>query len=271
MAISINKQECIGCLTCTKVCPVAYLENKKGKPGINENIKCLQCLHCISACKCEAIFSDNPLIKKNPLSEVKSTLRRRSHRQYKNTSLDNEIITTLINEANTAPAMGGYRDARLFTVVSNRKTIKGLREEILKTIKKYIKLFNILRKLFFFNSKMKKNFENLYRIFSMQYKENQKKDMLFRDAPHLLLVSSPKTVSGGKDNCLYAMGSFLIAAEEYNIGTCLVGFLSGFHKEVSKYLNLPKDHIIHAGIVFGYPELFFPFKAFRTDAKINFL
>lgn len=263
MNIIINKDQCKGCLTCTKVCPEGHIQNNKNN--------CLKCLQCISSCKQEAITCDNPSFKKVPTKDATVSLRRRSHRHFKNEQVNDELIKEMINKANTAPAMGGLKDERLFTVVTNEETIKELRLEILKTINKYTKMFNIFRKVFFFNTKMKKNFDKLYRIFSLQYKENQKKDMLFREAPHLLLISTPKTISGGKDNCLYAMNTFLITAEEENIGTCMSGFLSGFHKEVSNFLNLPKDHIIHAGIVFGHPEIIFPFKAFRTDAKINLI
>ena len=70
---------------------------------------------------------------------------------------------------------------------------------------------------------------------------------------------------------MYAMNSFMTIAEEHKIGTCIVGFLSGFHKEVAKHLKMPDNHIIHAGIVFGYPKINYSFAAYRNDAKVNYI
>lgn len=66
---------------------------------------------------------------------------------------------------------------------------------------------------------------------------------------------------------MYAINSFMTIAEEYKVGTCIVGFLSGFHKKVAKYLQIPDSHIIHAGIVFGYPKISYAFAAYRNAAQ----
>ncbi|MCP4176312.1 MAG: hypothetical protein GY756_00930 [bacterium] len=270
MNIKIDSNKCQKCLTCTKVCSMGHLYENNGSPKVNNDKQCVTCLQCISSCKNKAVKCNGIPVTVIPEDKASPSIMRRSHRNYKHELVDQEMIDVLINKANTAPVMGP-RDERFFTVVSDKDTIQGLRSEILKIIKKYESLFNLFRKIFFFHPRKKKNFEHLYTIFNMQYKENKIKDKLFKEAPHLLLISAPKTNSGGKDNCMYAMNSFMTIAEEYKLGTCIVGFLSGFHKKTAEYLKLPDNYIVHTGIVFGYPKINYSFAAYRNDAKVNYI
>lgn len=270
MNVIIDSKKCTQCLTCTKVCTMAYLVEKDGFPVTDNTKKCITCMQCVSSCKNGAISSNDTPFTVVPKATASATIMRRSHRNYKPEQVNAEIIENLINQSNAAPVMGP-REERFFTVISDKETMKGLRTEILNTIKGYKSMFNIFRKIFFFHPKKKQNYEHLYRIFKMQYEENEHQDKLFKDAPHLLLISAPKTNSGGKDNCMYAMGSFMTIAQEHSIGTCVVGFLSGFHKKVARYLKLPNNHIIQAGIVFGYPKINYSFATYRNDTKVNFI
>ncbi len=268
--IKIDSGKCTNCLTCTKACSMGHLYAKGGMPNVNREKQCITCLQCISSCKSSAVECNGIPITITPEDKASPSIMRRSHRNYKKEFVNKEMINTLVNKANTAPVMGP-REERLFTVVSDKDTIRELRAEILKIIKKYRSLFNILRKVFFFHPAKKKDCEELYAILNLQYKENEIKDKLFKGAPHLLLISSPKTNSGGKDNCMYAMNSFMTIAEEYKVGSCIIGFLSNFNKQVGKYLKLPNNHVIHTGIVFGYPKINYSFAAYRNDASVNYI
>ena len=54
MAISVNKQECIGCEACMAVCPVGAINMDEGKAEINQE-ECISCGACIGECPVSAI------------------------------------------------------------------------------------------------------------------------------------------------------------------------------------------------------------------------
>jgi len=172
MKIEIDSNACKKCLTCTNVCNGNHLFNNNGSPEVDNGKECISCLHCVSSCTEGAVKSKGILVNIIPAGKGSPVTMRRSHRHYKNKPVDKDTITDLINKANTAPVMGGLRDERLFTVVSDKELIRELRSEILGIIKKYRSLFNILRKVLFFypvltiNYSQKKisNLSNLFYI-----------------------------------------------------------------------------------------------------------
>lgn len=56
MAITIDKDKCIGCEACVAVCPVGAISMIEGKADINQDT-CISCGACISECPVEAISS----------------------------------------------------------------------------------------------------------------------------------------------------------------------------------------------------------------------
>lgn len=54
MAITVDRDKCIGCETCIGVCPVGALEMVDAKADINQD-KCISCGACVGECPVEAI------------------------------------------------------------------------------------------------------------------------------------------------------------------------------------------------------------------------
>ena len=54
MAVTINKETCIGCAACIDTCPVEALTMVDDKAVVDEE-KCVDCGACIEACPVEAI------------------------------------------------------------------------------------------------------------------------------------------------------------------------------------------------------------------------
>ncbi|CDM69909.1 hypothetical protein CM240_2792 [Clostridium bornimense] len=56
MSIAINKEKCVGCKGCTKVCPGSLLEiDENNKAYIKYPKDCWGCCSCIKECKFSAI------------------------------------------------------------------------------------------------------------------------------------------------------------------------------------------------------------------------
>lgn len=54
MAITVNKENCVGCEACVAVCPVGAIDMTEGKADINQDT-CISCGACISECPVGAI------------------------------------------------------------------------------------------------------------------------------------------------------------------------------------------------------------------------
>ncbi len=54
MAVTIDKDTCVGCTACVGVCPVEALAMVDGKSEVDAG-KCVDCGTCVSTCPVEAI------------------------------------------------------------------------------------------------------------------------------------------------------------------------------------------------------------------------
>ena len=54
MAITVDRDKCIGCEACVAVCPVGAIAMVEGKAEINQDT-CISCGACVSECPVEAI------------------------------------------------------------------------------------------------------------------------------------------------------------------------------------------------------------------------
>lgn len=56
MSIAINKEKCVGCGRCTKVCPGSLIKrDESGKAYIKYPRDCWGCVSCVKECNVEAI------------------------------------------------------------------------------------------------------------------------------------------------------------------------------------------------------------------------
>ena len=58
VSLSLNAQKCVGCGTCTQVCPHWVFAMEGGKATIIDRDACMECGACALNCSVEAIFLD---------------------------------------------------------------------------------------------------------------------------------------------------------------------------------------------------------------------
>lgn len=271
---SVDKNKCTGCGLCERECGLKkVISVNDGKAQYNPNSSdCIECLHCFKVCPNSAItYHGNSTVQAtvyNPGDRVSALLMRRSCRAFKEKPLDRALLTTVINEANTAPWFDISFDERKFIVVDDPEKLGGVRSVVLGQIDKVRKLFSILVKIPFFPKRKKKEYRMIINLFEKILENNKVTDSLFHGAPALVMVAGQKSKTVAKDNSLYAMSQFLIAAEEKHLGTCINGFVSFFSKAVQKYLGMSNDYMICGGAVVGYPVTHFTRHMVRNDSAI---
>lgn len=157
---------------------------------------------------------------------------RRSVRNYLEKPVEREKIEKILDAGVNAPSAMNRQPCR-FTVVEDRKKILEL------------------------SGKTKNNLGLLGFGLNLAEMVKIKEDVIFYNAPLLILVSAPKDKdSWGRIDSALAAQNMMLSAYSMGLGSCYIGFAISLNndREVLKDLGVPEDHEIMAPLIFGYPK-----------------
>ncbi len=252
----IDKEKCTQCGLCAADCPTLVINPKSEYPEIKEGKEgqCIKCQHCLAICPTAAlsIWGKNPddsIPVKNNIVEPESLAQlvktRRSIRKFKADELEKGFIQELLATAAYAPTSHN-KNAVLFSVIDNRSDLEKFREEAYAGIKRAFEEGNLPASMAFMN-----DFQRLW--FSKQI------DVIFRNAPHLLIASAPKSIATPETDATIALSYFELLANSNGIGTLWNGFIKWILRdivpELKNKIELPDDHVIAGVLLFGKPAV----------------
>jgi len=87
------------------------------------------------------------------------------------------------------------------------------------------------------------------------------KDFVFRGAPHMIVVATPKNAPCGKFDCSIALTQFDLYAQSLGVATCWCGFAYyafTLNRGMRNLLQLPKGYRVGAVMLFGPPAVTYP-------------
>jgi len=250
----IDEAKCTQCGICSKECPTLIINGKKGIPEIKEGKEknCIKCQHCLAVCPTGAlsIFGKKPedsvAVKKDVLSsnDLGSLIKtRRSIRKFKQDEVSKDQIQALLETAAYAPT-GHNKNQVLLSVCDTKADLAKVKSLVYDAIKKVKEADQLSPAMAMYG-----NFQNLW--------ETKGIDVLFRDAPHLIIASAQKKNPNGTADCVISLSYFELMANAMGIGTLWNGFLKAVFEHVEpqlkEQLGIPKDHAIGYMMVFGMP------------------
>ncbi|MDY0169690.1 MAG: nitroreductase family protein [Thermoguttaceae bacterium] len=263
----VKDEKCTRCGLCVLDCPTRIIQQQGDQlpfilPENEEN--CLQCQHCLAVCPTAAIsiFSLNP-DESLPVSPdvwprfeqmVHLARGRRSVRQYRDENVDSELIGRLLTTVAHAPTAVNNR-MLTFTVIDDRGTLGRFREKVMGALLDAAEAGFIPERCAYVAKA------------ASAYVEHGA-DVIFRGAPHVLIVSAPPQSAWATEDVPLALAYFELLAQSAGLGTVWCGLLKLALEAVpglKGLIDLPPDHHYFA-MLFGYPAVQYARTAQRDGA-----
>ena len=266
---TVDDERCVRCGKCAKDCIAEIIEQKdKELPSIRseQEENCLQCQHCLAVCPAGAISilghnpGDSLELKAGslpPPSQVATLIRgRRSIRHYRDENVDPWLLKNLLATVANAPT-GVNRRELTFTVIDDKAAMGRFRDKALNELRQAIKDGKVTESAGYLLEAVPAWFEC-------------KQDIVFRGAPHMLIVSAPLDSPCPQEDIVIALAYFELIAQSSGLGTVwcgLVKWLLEILPELKQVLGLPVDHKYYC-MLFGVPAIHFARTVQRDDAAV---
>ena len=262
--IEINKEKCTRCGACIKDCIAYSIEAgsdlfPQAANGGEE--RCLECTHCMAVCPTGAISingknADNALNPALPDSdEVLGLIQtRRSIRQYKSEDISPEVFEKLKSMLPNIPT-GCNTNTLHFAFVETRSAMDSIRNYV------RVKLLKLL------NSSFMPKLANKFAKYKTAFENGE--DVIFRDAPHMVVVSSHIHAPCANVDPIIALSYIELYAHSLGLGTCWCGFAQACFKllpRLSEMVQIQDEYKPVYVMLLGYPAV----KYHRTTQPESF-
>ncbi|WP_317043269.1 nitroreductase family protein [Massilibacteroides vaginae] len=283
ITIDIDKNTCIKCGKCVKVCPVYILtqESPTSAIGLKNVHTCIACGHCVASCPPDSVIhSEFPEHKVHAVDKEKLPTpeqvfelcrTRRSNRAFLSSPVPTEYLKQIVDAAHLAPTASNEQELS-FTLVTNPELLKQISEITIETFEATVKMANnplIKPLLGLFSPEAKKGIPHLESVIN-RYRNGR--DSILREAKAVLLIHTPSTSNFGKQDANLAYQNASLMAESLGVSQFYTGYVCisiGFDKKkkLAKLLNI--EGKIHAGMALAMPAFKFPKYVDRQDIDLT--
>jgi len=252
----VDEELCTRCGLCVSDCPSKIISLEGDVvPGIREEREgaCIHCQHCLAICPEGAVTIDGfdpaeslPLAETTfpSLDQMDVFVRgRRSVRQYRDENVDPTLIRRLLDALVHAPTGVNHRSLT-FTVIQDKAVLATLRVKVMEALSKALE-----------TNRVPGNAAYLAQMIAAWRDEGR--DVIFRGAPHLLLISAPPDTPTPQQDVPLTLAYFELLAQSAGLGTVWLGLLKRAFEiipDLKRLLDLPQDHIYYP-MLFGYPAI----------------
>lgn len=269
LQFTIDPDLCIQCGDCIDDCPFHIIEMSPDYPNLNPTRvhHCIQCQHCLAVCPTGALSilgfkpeNSLPLPESLPNAHQMTALikGRRSMRRFLPEPLEAGVIDQMLQTVANGPTGKNNRQC-LFTVIEDQASMDIFRRETIEGLRSAV----IEKRL----SEAQSYFRHVVTAW------DQGRDIIFRNAPYLLMVSVPSTVTTPDADMLIAMSYFELLAASMGIGTLWNAMIRWAFSEIStdmyKRLGIPDDHVKGYALLFGRPAVEYHRTVQRDEVQVN--
>lgn len=291
--IRIHTEKCNGCGLCVSVCKDNSLVMHEGKVSTTANpfFGCIGCGHCMAICPVDAITIHGRELSPDDLFDISSKdmpadysqvldllNRRRSIREFKNTPVDPETITKILDAAQTAPMGLPPSDVHVL-VFDKQQKVRRFAEEYCNYLEKMRWFFSpwflkLMRSIWGkANDELFRGFlKPLFHVYTDHMKKGE--NLVTYDAP--LAMYFYGTAYCDPADPVVAATYAMVAGESLGLGTCMLG---GIHPLIQngRYARKFREqqgikYKSREGlfVIFGHPRVHYKKGIHRTFASVSF-
>lgn len=251
--IIFDKEKCVKCGKCVKDCIAYSIEiGDDGFPRITTDgaNRCISCQHCFSICPTGAITIDAKTSQEayainlaNPEDILGLIKSRRSIRQYKQEEISQELFEKIKRMLPYIPTGCNYNSLH-FSIVESSSAMNNIREYVRKKLLKII------------SNKFTEKYAGKFKKYQTAFENGE--DVIFRDAPHMIVVSSSIHAPCANVDPIIALSYIELYAQSLGLGTCWCGFAQACFKlmpKLSKLVEIPDGYKPVYVMLIGYPAV----------------
>ena len=266
---TVNAERCVRCGQCSRDCPARIIVQKGAAlPRIRkiQEAMCLQCQHCLAICPKAAISilgrkpEDSLPLSAASFPDFETMNRlvrsRRSIRQYKDENVDPALLRRILAALANAPS-GVNRRELTFSLIDDKAVMQRFRDHVMKALAAALAGNGIPEQRTLLHNAVPAYFD-------------QGIDIIFRGAPHALIVSAPADAPCPREDIALALAYFELLAQSAGLGTVWWGMFSmvlGMLPELKPLVGLPPNQLFYA-MLFGVPAVRFARTVQRDDAAV---
>ena len=292
----IDRERCIGCGECVRVCPSQTLEMKDGKAVVT-GVRSLACGHCAAVCPVEAVRVEAldpdsfrfhtfacrtdwmPWGAFDAGELVRLMASRRSCRNFTGEPVPRPVLEDLVKIGTTAPS-GTNSQGWTFTTLPSRAAVMKLGNAVGAFFKRINRMAENPLLRHGLRLIGRPELAGYYRDYHQSVAEGladweeRGRDRLLHGAPAVIIVGSIPGGSCPAEDALLATQNILLGAHALGLGTCLIGFaVSAMQKEsrIKDLLKIPREETVHAVIALGHPAVAYQRLAGRKKAVSRFV
>ena len=246
--IEIDKSKCIHCGLCISDCVSMCLEFDTEKfPAMKHENRCLSCQHCLSICPAGAITFDGKSgenINEQPDDKLLNLIKtRRSIRQFKTDEVDEETWNKLKSMLPYIPTGCNHHKLH-FSIVKKKEIMELLKQKVNNRLIKAL------------NNKVLAPAVKHFECYKEAFERGD--DIIFRSAPHMVVVSSPITAPCAPQDPIIALSYLELYANSLGLGTCWCGYAEICVKlfpDLCEILEIPEGYTPVYTMLIGYPAV----------------
>lgn len=263
----VDDATCTRCRQCVLDCPSLIIEQVgDAVPFIrpeNEE-KCVRCQHCLAVCPPAAvsIFGRDPAdslpLAPCPFPDLEKMLAlvrgRRSVRRYRDENVDPVLLKRLLSALSNAPS-GVNRMARTLAVIDDKSAMQRFRLKAMNGLVELEKAGGIPPQFGYLSQ-------------SLPAWSKHGVDVIFRGAPHLLVVSAAPDAFCPEEDVNLALAYFELMAQVAGLGTVWCGMAKMAMEllpELKASVGLKPGDFYYA-MLFGRPSFRYARTVQRDDA-----
>lgn len=263
----VDNERCVRCRECVRDCPARIIEQQGTEIPVidpdNES-KCIRCQHCLAVCPRGAVSilgkqpGDSLALAAEDLPDLDAmellVRGRRSVRRFREKNVEAGVISRLLAATANAPT-GANRRELTFSVVEDREVMARLRDQVMERLRAAVDAGAIPESLAYLHLAVPAFFSH-------------GADLVFRGAPHLLIVSAGPEALCPQEDINIALTSFELLAVSAGLGTVWCGMLKMALEtlpDLKKLFGLAADANYYA-MLFGIPAVRYVRTVQRNDS-----